>query len=59
MVFSGYASIEQALNSALFKDGDGPAVCTDTDKTWCISQADFMVSTTHEAKTQKEALHML
>merc|ERR1719352_713029 len=32
VVFSGYASIEQALNSALFKDGDGPAVCTDTDK---------------------------
>ena len=56
MVFSGYASIEQALNSALFKDGDGPAVCTDTDKTWCISQADFMVSTTHEAKTQKDSV---
>ena len=59
VVFSGYAGIEQALEAALFKDGDGPAVCTDTDKTWCISQADFMVSTTKEAKTQKEALHII
>jgi hypothetical protein len=59
VVFSGFADIERALDAALFKDGDGPAVCTDTDKTWCTSQADFMVSTTHEAKTQKEALKML
>ena len=59
VVFSGFADIELALNAALFKDGDGPAVCTDTDKAWCLSQADFMVSTTHEAKTQAEALKII
>ena len=44
VVFSGYADISNALDSALFKDS-AAVVCTDTDKSWCLSQADFMVST--------------
>ena len=58
VVFSGYADISNALDSALFKDS-AAVVCTDTDKSWCLSQADFMVSTTHEAKTQGEAIKKL
>jgi hypothetical protein len=58
VVFSGYSDIANAIDSALFKDS-AAITCTDTDKSWCISQADFMVTTTKEAKTQEEALKMI
>jgi hypothetical protein len=55
VVFSGYSDIANAIDAALFKDS-AAITCTDTDKSWCESQAEFMVSTTHEYKTQAEAL---
>jgi len=58
VVFSGYSDIANAIDAALFKDS-AAITCTDTDKSWCESQAEFMVSTTHEYKTQAEALKQI
>ena len=56
VIFSGYSALAKALPAALNEEKG--AVCTDADQKWCDAQVEFMVTTTHVAKSKKEAIKM-
>ena len=56
VIFSGYSELAKALPAALNEEKG--AVCTDADQKWCDAQVEFMVTTTHVAKSKKEAIKM-
>ena len=57
VVFSGHAVIEKALDAAQMK-GKG-VECVPKEQKYCDKMADYMVSTTHEAKSREEAETMM
>ena len=57
VIFSGHAVIDKALDAARMKSKG--VECLPKSKKYCDKMADFMVSTTHEAKSRKEAEEMM
>ena len=57
VVFSGHAVIDKALDAARMKSKG--VECLPKSKKYCDKMADFMVSTTHEAKSREEAENMM
>lgn len=57
VVFSGHAVIDKALDAARMKSKG--VECLPKSKKYCDKMADFMVSTTHEAKSREEAEKMM
>ena len=57
VIFSGHAVIDKALDAARMKSKG--VECLPKSKKYCDKMADFMVSTTHEAKSREEAEKMM